>query len=224
MTWLEQLRFDDAGLIPVVAQEASTGDVLMLAFANREALERTAQTRFAHYFSRSRQALWKKGETSGHVQAVEEIRADCDGDAVLYRVRQTGPACHTLEPSCFFRAVEGGALEQAGPGGHILSRVERVVQERHQSRPEGSYTTYLFDKGVDKILKKVGEEGTEVVIAAKNEDNRELRGEAADLLFHLLVLLRARGLPLQEVWDELDSRFGGPARLPAPRVEQAGTS
>lgn len=217
MDWLDELRFDSAGLVPVVAQDALTGEVLMLAYANREALARTLETGRGHYYSRSRQALWQKGETSGHLQEVAELRVDCDGDSVLYRVRQTGPACHTLERSCFHRAVEDGALARAGTGGHILSRIEEIVRERSASRPEGSYTTYLFENGVDKILKKVGEEATEVVIAAKNAAPGELKAEVADLLFHLLVLLRERALPADEVWSELEGRFG---RAPRERSDR----
>jgi phosphoribosyl-ATP pyrophosphohydrolase/phosphoribosyl-AMP cyclohydrolase len=218
MPWLDEVKFDAQGLVPVVAQESRTGEVLMVAYANREALERTDATGRAHYWSRSRGEIWEKGATSGHVQEVEEIRADCDGDAVLYRVRQTGPACHTLAPSCFFRSVEEGELGPAGEGGHILSRLEAIIRRRDEERPGGSYTTYLFEKGLDKVLKKVGEETTEVIVAAKNEDPAELRAEAADLLFHLLVLLRVRGLPLAQLWTELEDRFGGPTRIPAPRA------
>jgi phosphoribosyl-ATP pyrophosphohydrolase/phosphoribosyl-AMP cyclohydrolase len=218
MSWLDEVKFDARGLVPVVAQESRTGEVLMVAYANREALERTDASGRAHYWSRSRGEIWEKGATSGHIQEVDEIRADCDGDAVLYRVRQTGPACHTLARSCFFRAVEGGELAEAAEGGHILSRLESIIRRRDEERPEGSYTTYLFEKGLDKVLKKVGEETTEVIVAAKNEELAELRSESADLLFHLLVLLRVRGLPLDELWAELEGRFGGPTRIPAPRA------
>ena len=223
MHWLDELRFDAAGLVPVVAQERGTGEVLMVAYANREALERTLESGFAHYFSRSRASLWQKGETSGHVQHVEEVRLDCDGDAVLYRVRQEGPACHTLSRSCFYRSVEAGELAPAGHGGDVLSRLEEIVRERDEARPEGSYTSYLFASGVDKILKKIGEETTEVVIAAKNKERAELRAETADLLFHLLVLLRAAGLPLDAVWSELDSRFGKASRIPpaSPAIDRS---
>ena len=214
MDWLDELRFDSAGLIPVVAQQCDTGEVLMLAYANREALQRTLESGDAHYYSRSRSELWRKGATSGHVQRVEEVRVDCDGDSVLYRVRQTGPACHTLSRSCFFRAVEGEALALAAPAADILARLEDIVRERDETRPEGSYTSYLFEKGIDKILKKVGEEATEVVIAAKNEDGAPLRSEVADLIFHLMVLLRVRSLPLSEVWEELEGRFGKASRIP----------
>ena len=206
------MKFDERGLVPVVAQEATTGEILMLAFADREALARTAETGRAHYRSRSRDELWEKGATSGNTQALVQIRLDCDGDAVIYRVRQMGPACHTGTPSCFSERLDGDTWTAGPDTPHILSRVEEVVRERHEERPDGSYTTYLFEKGVDKILKKVGEESTEVVIAAKNGSAPELRAESADLLFHLLVLLRERGLPLSEVWAELDARFSAGAR------------
>jgi phosphoribosyl-AMP cyclohydrolase / phosphoribosyl-ATP pyrophosphohydrolase len=212
MHWTDELRFDDRGLIPVVALEASSGELLMLAWASREALERTESTGMAHYWSRSRNELWKKGATSGHVQSVVEIRVDCDADAVAYLVRQDGPACHTGADSCFLRRLDGGELRPAGRSGHVLTRLESRVAGRNQERPRGSYTTYLFEKGLDKILKKVGEESTEVVVAAKNVEARgtaELRSESADLLYHLLVLLRQSGLPLNAVLDELDDRFGG---------------
>lgn len=211
-SWIEELKFDERGLVAVVAQEAGTGEVLMLAWADREALERTVETGRAHYWSRSRGELWRKGETSGHVQEVREVRVDCDGDAVLYRVAQTGPACHTGEGSCFHRRVEDGGLARAGGTGDVLSRIEEIVRAREAERPEGSYTTYLFDKGVDKILKKLGEESAETIVAAKNPGTDELRSETADLLFHLLVLLRARDVPLADVYAELEGRFGAPPR------------
>lgn len=218
MSWLDDLKFDADGLLPVVAQEASSGEILMVAYANREALERTVTSGRAHYWSRSRAEIWRKGDTSGHTQAVREVRVDCDGDAVVYRVHQEGPACHTGEATCFFRGVDGGALQPLPPAGHILARVERIVAERAEERPEGSYTTYLLEQGLDKVLKKLGEESTEVVIAAKNESAGELRAEIADLLFHLVVLLRIRGLPMEEIWGELESRFGAANRVPAPRA------
>ena len=212
---VKQGEFDDRGLVPVVAQEADSGEVLMLAWANREALRRTVASGRAHYWSRSRSELWAKGESSGHVQHVTEVRLDCDADAVLYRVRQTGPACHTGAGSCFHRRVdEHRAIQAASPTGHILARVAALVDERDRTRPTGSYTTYLLERGVDKVLKKVGEESTESVIAAKNADNDELRSEVADLLFHLLVLLHLRSLPLPEIWNEMERRFGAPARPP----------
>ena len=224
MSWLDSLKFNADGLLPVVAQEAATGDVLMVAFANREALERTVDSGFAHYWSRSRSEIWRKGETSGHTQQVRQILVDCDGDALIYRVRQEGPACHTGEATCFFREVGDGALTPATPARHILARVDGVIARRAEERPEGSYTTYLLEKGLDKVLKKLGEETTEVVVAAKNSSPQELRAEVSDLLFHLLVLLRVQGLPLEEVWSELEARFGAAPRLPGPRASNHPSS
>jgi phosphoribosyl-ATP pyrophosphohydrolase/phosphoribosyl-AMP cyclohydrolase len=214
MPWTDQITFDERGLVPVVAQDARTGEVLMLAWANAEALRLTQQTGRAHYWSRSRGAMWAKGETSGHVQEIVDVRVDCDADSVLYRVRQTGPACHTGERSCFYRAVDGAETElgEAADPRPMLARLESIIEERERTRPEGSYTTYLFAQGVDKVLKKVGEETAETIIAAKNGDNTELTAESADLLFHLMVLWRARGLAADDVWGELERRFGAPPR------------
>jgi phosphoribosyl-AMP cyclohydrolase / phosphoribosyl-ATP pyrophosphohydrolase len=220
MTWLDQLKYDGDGLVPVVAQEASTGEVLMVAYANREALEHTVASGRAHYWSRSRRALWMKGETSGNVQDVVEVRVDCDADTVLYRVRQTGPACHTMERSCFHRVVADGSFVPAGRGGHILARLEEIVDARASEPEAGSYTAYLFEQGLDKILKKIGEESAEVVIAAKNDGEDELTSEAADLLYHLVVLFRARKLPLEAVWTELEGRFERAPRPQKPRNER----
>ncbi len=220
MSWIDDLHFDERGLIPVIAQEATAGEVLMLAFANREALERTIRTGRGHYWSRSRKELWRKGATSGNEQVVVDVRADCDGDAVLYRVRQTGPACHTGHRSCFHRCVseEDGSLETVEGGtGDVLAGIEQVVRRRDERRPEGSYTTYLLEQGIDKILKKVGEEAAEVVIAAKNDDPGEIAAESADLLYHLLVMLRARGVSFADVREELASRFGEAPTLPSER-------
>jgi len=207
--WLDEVKFDDRGLVPVVAQDAGSGEVLMLAWANAEALRLTLETGRAHYWSRSRGELWKKGETSGHAQTVADVRLDCDGDAILYRVHQAGAACHTGERSCFHRTVSAeGELAPAPDPRPVLARVDAIVGARHAELPEGSYTTYLFAQGIDKILKKVGEEATETIIAAKNEGTGQLRAESADLLYHLMVLWRAKGLPLDELWTELDQRFG----------------
>jgi phosphoribosyl-ATP pyrophosphohydrolase/phosphoribosyl-AMP cyclohydrolase len=207
-SWLSAIRFGADGLVPVVAQESRSGDVLMLAFANREALERSASTGQAHYYSRSRAALWRKGETSGHVQQIREIRIDCDGDAVLYRVEQTGPARHQGTRTCFSTAVGSTGLASAGedPGGHLLGRLAATIARRAEERPQGSYTVTLLDAGVPKISQKLGEEAVEVVVAANSEDDERLASEAADLLYHLLVLLRARGVPLDAVWKELEHR------------------
>jgi phosphoribosyl-AMP cyclohydrolase / phosphoribosyl-ATP pyrophosphohydrolase len=209
--WLYAVRFGADGLVPVVAQESRSGDVLMVAYANREALERTAATGQAHYYSRSRAALWRKGESSGHIQAVRDIRLDCDGDAVLYRVDQTGPACHTGAPTCFTRARarDGSLRDRPDPGGHLLTRLAATVADRSRARPTGSYTVSLLDAGVPSISRKVGEEGIEVVVAANTEDDERLASEAADLLYHLLVLLQARGVPLDSVWGQLEGRESG---------------
>ena len=206
--WLDGVRFGPDGLVPVVVQDALSGTVLMLAYANREALERTRSTRQGHYFSRSRAQLWRKGEASGHTQEVAEVRVDCDGDTVLYRVVQTGPACHTGNRTCFSGLIgEGGEqTESPDPGGHLLDRLGALIADRARERPEGSYTVRLLDSGVGRIAQKVGEEGVEVVVAATNEDAERLASEAADLLFHLLVLLEARGVPLDRLWRELEKR------------------
>ncbi len=225
MAWLDEITFDARGLVPVVTQEARTGEMLMLAYANRDALELTRTSGWAHYWSRSRGEIWRKGDTSGHRQEVVEVRVDCDGDAVLYRVHQTGPACHTGSRSCFARIPTGEGLEAAEPAaGHILDRLAAILADRDRDRPANSYTTYLFESGVDKILKKVGEEATEVVIAAKNEDPAELKAEAADLVFHLLALLRARELPVEQVWEELEDRFGRAPRAGTTMEERSSRS
>jgi phosphoribosyl-ATP pyrophosphohydrolase/phosphoribosyl-AMP cyclohydrolase len=206
--WLDQVRFSAEGLVTVVAQAARTGEVLMVAWATREALERTAQTGQAHYWSRSRKVLWLKGESSGHRQAVSEIRLDCDGDTVLYRVDQTGPACHEGTPTCFSRVVTPDGSLAARPDNiaHTLTRLAVTVAQRAGDRPEGSYTARLLAEGLPRVSQKVGEEALEVVIAAHTEAGPRLASEAADLLFHLLVLLQARGVPLDAVWEELDGR------------------
>ena len=207
-SWLSAVRFGADGLVPVVAQERRSGDVLMVAWADRDALERTLTTGEAHYFSRSRAGPWRKGETSGHVQRVTEIRLDCDGDTVLYRVDQTGPACHTGSRTCFATVI-GGAGEQRGgedPGGHLLTRLANTIARRAAERPAGSYTAALLERGVPATSQKVGEEAVEVVVAANAQDDDRVAAEAADLLYHLLVLLQSRGIPLERVWRELEAR------------------
>jgi phosphoribosyl-ATP pyrophosphohydrolase/phosphoribosyl-AMP cyclohydrolase len=209
--WLSAVRFGADGLVPVVAQERRSGDVLMVAYADREALERTRSTGLAHYFSRSRRAPWRKGESSGHEQRVAEIRLDCDGDTVLYRVEQSGPACHTGTRTCFSSVVaetdgQGGLQAGEDPGGHLLSRLAEVIAARASDRPEGSYTARLLDQGVAKVSQKVGEEAVELVVAANAEDDARVAAESADLLYHLLVLLKARGVPLDAVLRELEHR------------------
>ncbi|TFG50308.1 MAG: bifunctional phosphoribosyl-AMP cyclohydrolase/phosphoribosyl-ATP diphosphatase HisIE [Gemmatimonadales bacterium] len=206
---MERVRFDPDGLAPVVVQDARNGDVLMLAWANREALAETRATGRAHFWSRSRGALWRKGETSGHEQKRKQIRLDCDGDTVLYRVIPSGPSCHTGQRTCCSSVVrpDGGLEESADPGGHLLTRLSTLLRDRAASRPPGSYTVELLDQGVPGIAKKVGEEAVEVVVAATTEDDGRLASETADLLYHLLVLLTARGLPPDAVWQELQTRL-----------------
>jgi phosphoribosyl-ATP pyrophosphohydrolase/phosphoribosyl-AMP cyclohydrolase len=193
--WLSAVRFGPDGLVPVVAQESRSGDVLMVAYADREALERTLSTGFAHYYSRSRKTLWRKGETSGHEQRVAEVRLDCDGDTVLFRVEQTGPACHTGARTCFSEA-----------GGHLLTRLAATIAARAAERPEGSYTARLLDQGVSKVSQKLGEEAVELVVAANAEDDARVAAESADLVYHFLVLLQARGVTLDAVLRELEQR------------------
>lgn len=230
------LKFDDKGLIPVVTQDNRTDEVLMVAYMNREAVEKSLETGMVHYWSRSRNKLWLKGETSGHFQKIKSISYDCDGDTLLVKVEQTGAACHTGHRSCFYRKfnledAQGGnktedkaeedlqVLRKADSGnrrnGHtekaedlsqILQEVYDTVADRRIHPKEGSYTNYLFEKGLDKILKKVGEEAAEVIIASKNKSQKEIRGEIADLLYHLCVLLVERDIKLDDIYEELKSR------------------
>ncbi|QBP40484.1 bifunctional phosphoribosyl-AMP cyclohydrolase/phosphoribosyl-ATP diphosphatase HisIE [Paenisporosarcina antarctica] len=201
---IESIQFDERGLIPVVVQNAQTKEVLTVAYMNRESLEKTIETKETWFYSRSRQELWNKGATSGNTQQVVAIRADCDEDALVVEVLPKGPACHTGEVSCFHKVIvaPGQAVGSFG----ILANLVQVIQDREKSMPEGAYTTYLFEKGVDKIGKKIGEEATEVVIAAKNRDAEELQWEAADLLYHLLVLLQEQKVNLYDVLEVLQKR------------------
>jgi len=204
LTAPEGIRYDDAGLVPVVTQDANTGEVLMLAYANGEAVERTRETGDAHYYSRSRGELWRKGATSGSTQRVVEVRLDCDGDALLYRVEPAGPACHTGERTCFFTTLQGEAQGDVLGLGGVLGRLSGVISARHEEMPEGSYTAKLFQRGVGYAAQKVGEEAVEVVVAALENDR--LAEESADLLYHLLVLLEERGVSTNDVARVLDER------------------
>ena len=192
------LAYDERGLVPVVVQDRATGDVLMLAWTNAEALARTSETGLAHFWSRSRGTLWQKGETSGNRMRVTEVRTDCDRDAVLMVVEPLGPACHTGARTCFG--------EESPTASGMFGELERVIADRAQRRPEGSYTARLLSGPADTALKKVGEEATEVVLAAKGDSDDRLAEETADLLFHLLVVLRRRALPLTRALDVLRSR------------------
>jgi phosphoribosyl-ATP pyrophosphohydrolase/phosphoribosyl-AMP cyclohydrolase len=194
------IAFDAAGLVPVVAQDRASGDVLMVAWANAEALARTAETGVAHFWSRSRKALWRKGETSGNELRVVEVLRDCDGDTLLLVVEPSGPACHTGARTCF------GDVSPTAAG--MLEELARVVAGRAAAAPEESYTARLLAKGPDQVLKKIGEEATEVVLAARVQTEERLVEESADLLYHLLLALHMRGVPLARVMDELRRRRG----------------
>ncbi|MBR2668093.1 MAG: bifunctional phosphoribosyl-AMP cyclohydrolase/phosphoribosyl-ATP diphosphatase HisIE [Oscillospiraceae bacterium] len=199
---LDELKFDDKGLIPAIVTDAETGQVLMMAYMNRESLEISLREGRTCFWSRSRQELWRKGETSGNVQHIVSVSADCDADTLLVRVRPDGPACHTGETSCFFRTI--CETEEAEPFSY--EGLMRLIDGRRTEKKEGSYTTYLFEKGIDKILKKVGEESTEVIIAAKADDKRETIYELADLAYHAMVLMVQMGISLDDLKTELASR------------------
>ncbi|HEV3158200.1 MAG TPA: bifunctional phosphoribosyl-AMP cyclohydrolase/phosphoribosyl-ATP diphosphatase HisIE [Candidatus Baltobacteraceae bacterium] len=201
----EDLKWDADGLLPVVLSDAKSGEVLTLAYADREALERTLRERTTWLFSRSRKCLWKKGETSGNVQHVVSVASDCDGDALLYRVIPHGPACHTGARSCFDHELlptdERGANDQVFA--RALSHLGETIEQRRGADPAKSYTSKLLSEGVDRICKKIGEEATEVVIAAKNASHAEIVWEVSDLFYHTLVLLAERGVALDDVGAEL---------------------
>jgi len=208
---IEQIKFDERGLVPVVVQDFNTRQVLTLAYMNAESLRRTVETKETWFFSRSRASLWHKGETSGHTQRVTEILADCDNDALTILVEPHGPACHTGEQTCFHNELQEAGEPKNLSGrvlepGAVLTELYGLIESRKRDRPAGSYTTYLFDQGLDKILKKVGEESSETIIAAKNKDASLLAGEVSDLLYHLLVLMVERGVTLEQVREELTRR------------------
>jgi len=200
MIKLDEIRFDERGLIPAIVQDAATREVLTLAYMNRESLARTLETKQTWFWSRSRNELWHKGATSGNTQEVVNVALDCDADALVVLVKPAGPACHTGAVSCFDTGTQQPAL------GPLLDQLYELIESRERERPPGSYTTYLFEQGLDKILKKVGEESAETIIAAKNDDDARLTEEAADLVYHLLVLLVARGVGLAEIAAELERR------------------
>jgi phosphoribosyl-AMP cyclohydrolase / phosphoribosyl-ATP pyrophosphohydrolase len=246
---IQNLKFDDSGLITAVVQDDDSDEVLMVAHMNAESLAKTLQTGETWFWSRSRRELWHKGATSGATQRVVDLRLDCDGDTLLVRVNPNGPACHTGERSCFFRGaqdVEAAKSDEpvkvhdksGEKNPPVIKRVEspvslvnvaamdlgiqlqdlfKLIQERKDQRPEGSYTSYLFNSGLDKILKKVGEESSETIIAAKNADDdegrKQLSSEISDLLYHLLVLMVERDVSLYDIAAELSARAGKPANL-----------
>lgn len=236
----QRVKWDADGLVPAIVQDVVTNKVLMLAYMNDESLLKSVETGQTWFWSRSRAELWNKGATSGHTQQIISLSYDCDGDTLLVFVHPQGPACHTGEETCFYRlaasveeqvladpaAVTADSMRTAtsdsalgfesnpNPDNRfaVLAELESLIAKRYEERPEGAYTTYLFDKGLDKILKKVGEETAESIIAAKNQDNDELRYEVSDLIYHLLVLLRERNLPLDDIMVELERRHERPRR------------
>ncbi|MDD2480943.1 MAG: bifunctional phosphoribosyl-AMP cyclohydrolase/phosphoribosyl-ATP diphosphatase HisIE [Lutispora sp.] len=199
---LEEIRFDERGLVPAVVQDADTKKVLMLAYMNKESIKKTLKEREACYYSRSRKELWKKGETSGNIQKVKGFYYDCDKDSILIIVEQIGVACHTGEISCFFNEVLKAENEEAD----VLKDLYNLLGERKENPIEGSYTNYLFEKGLDKILKKVGEETSEVIIGAKNKSKRELVYEISDLVYHVLVLMVNENINIEDIKKELKGR------------------
>ena len=203
-----ELKFDERGLIPVIAQDYKTGEVRMLAYANREAIEKTLETGYAHYYSRSRQKIWKKGEASGELQKVREIRIDCDGDALIYVIEQEkNKACHTGERNCFYRNLKGECVIKKPLPFEVLARLQEVINERLKTLPEGSYTAKLAREGIERIAQKFGEESVETLIAMVKKDNNQVVYESADMLYHWLLALSYLGIDVGEVLEELAKRF-----------------
>ncbi len=201
----KELKFDKNGLIPAILQDYHTREVLMQAYMNEDALSQTLKTGKATFYSRSRKQLWVKGETSGHFMNVVSLRADCDNDCLLLEVLPQGPACHTGAVSCFFNALQT-RNERTKGNVTILKSLAEQIEDRRQHPKKGSYTNYLFDEGVDKICKKIGEESAETIIAAKNNSKEELTYEASDLLYHLSVLLNNQGVSWEDLFEELTKR------------------
>ncbi|WP_405099108.1 bifunctional phosphoribosyl-AMP cyclohydrolase/phosphoribosyl-ATP diphosphatase HisIE [Oceanobacillus sp. FSL H7-0719] len=199
---IDELIYDENGLLPAIVQDAATGKVLTLAYMNKASLQKTIETEETWFYSRSRQTLWNKGETSGNKQQVKQISYDCDKDALLVQVTPLGPACHTGEETCFNQTLQTNEL----PVQEIIPQIIDKIRDRHKNPLEGAYTTYLFEKGADKILKKVGEETSEVIIAAKNQNKAELTAEISDLTYHVLVLMEEVGVTLDDIKEELMKR------------------
>ncbi|WP_457625105.1 bifunctional phosphoribosyl-AMP cyclohydrolase/phosphoribosyl-ATP diphosphatase HisIE [Persephonella sp.] len=203
---LEKIKFNSEGLVPVVTQSYYTGKVLMQAYANKEAIQKTIETGYATYYSRSRKSLWIKGETSGNKQKVVKIKIDCDEDSILYLVKDYKVACHTGEESCFYREINLKKPEKPDAYEIFHALYEKLLQRKIE-KPEGSYVAKLFEKGSDKIIQKVGEEAVETVIALKNKDKKEIIYETSDLIFHLIVALVDAGVKLEDIQDELLKRY-----------------
>lgn len=208
MEFINNIKFDEKGLVPAVIQGLD-GTVLMVAYMNEESIKKTVETGTTWFYSRSRQSLWNKGETSGNFQKVVKMSVDCDMDTLLITVEPMGPACHTGNKSCFYRDVVMGQIveaEKVEKGEFILDELFKVILDRMENPKEDSYTNYLLDCGIDKILKKVGEECSETIIAAKNEDKKEIALETSDLIYHLLVMIAERGMDIKDVYDVLKGR------------------
>ena len=203
---INELKFDENGLLPAIVVDAESSAVLMLAYMNKESLKVSIDEGRTCFWSRSRNELWRKGETSGNVQHIASIITDCDKDALIVTVNKTGPACHTGADSCFFEDIYNNDLEQEEP--FTLNTLHEIIKDRKANKKPGSYTTYLFEKGLDKILKKFGEESTEVIIAAKSNDKTEAIFELADLTYHALVLMTEMGITPDDIKHELASRHG----------------
>lgn len=203
---LDNIKFNEQGLIPAIAQDASTGEVLMLAYMNKEALSLTLSTGRAHYWSRSRRSLWLKGDTSGNYQNVKSVLYDCDGDTILLLVEPLGPACHTGERTCFYRSLDGKGAKPTGP--RVLTELYSIIKERKKAEPDKSYVASLYAKGLPKILEKVAEESAELIEAAREKGKDDVVYEFCDLLFHSMVLLSNEGIEMDEAYMELARRFG----------------
>ena len=203
MGWMSNIKFDSQGLVPAIVQDYKTKQVLMLAYMSKESLIKTEETGFTWFYSRSRGELWNKGESSGNTQKVMEMSYDCDGDTLLVKVVQIGVPCHTGANSCFFNYIK---KVEDNEDTSILHDLYSLVEQRKNNPVDGSYTNYLFDKGRDKILKKIGEEASEVIIGAKNDTKEEVIYEVSDLIYHLLVLLVDMGISLEDIKDELRKR------------------
>ncbi|MEK6223720.1 MAG: bifunctional phosphoribosyl-AMP cyclohydrolase/phosphoribosyl-ATP diphosphatase HisIE [Thermodesulfobacteriales bacterium] len=210
---LEQIKFNENGLVPVIVQDVSSGQVLMLAYANKDAIQKTIDSGKSHFWSRSREKLWMKGEESGNVQDIKELYYDCDIDTILYLVQQTGVACHTGERTCFYRSTNGNQEAPtfgSSDSSKTLDEVYEVILDRKLNPKDGSYVSGLFEKGLDKILKKIGEEAGETIIGAKNGDKKEIIYETADLWFHSMIVLSYFEITPNDIYDELGRRFGKP--------------
>ncbi|WP_099156549.1 bifunctional phosphoribosyl-AMP cyclohydrolase/phosphoribosyl-ATP diphosphatase HisIE [Virgibacillus ndiopensis] len=199
---IEQISFDHNGLVPAIVQDSNSGKILTLAYMNETSLMKTIQTKETWFFSRKRQQLWNKGETSGNKQLVQRITYDCDGDALLIQVRPLGPACHTGNESCFYQYL----YKEDAPTFDMLDQLVTTIKQRRQEPVEGSYTTYLFNEGIDKVLKKVGEEASEVIIGAKNSDTNELIWEISDLIYHTLIVMEMQNVTVNDIKNELFKR------------------